>query len=403
VLDLTDERGYMCGHILNCLGAEVIKIEPPGGDRGRYRQLHLDNPSEKRESFYWSAYNIGKKSVTLDITSEKGRQIFGQLVENANIVIESFRPGYLDDHGLGYEKLSGINPGIILTSITPYGQTGPSSRFAASDLTLWAGTGYMWLCGAENEAPLRFSIPQSFLHGGAEAAMGSLVALRHLRKSGEGQQVDVSIVESIMWECLSANATWDMNQEILRREGAFRVFGPYRIRFLYPCKDGYVIFLLLGGHIGARGQRALTKWMDEEGLADDFLKEFDWDSFDASTYSDALARKLEPRFIDFFMTKTKAELFAGALKMQYMLAPVNSVQDLLESTHFQARDFWRAIDLPEGKSTATIPGPPFKSNGPQWRKSTAIPGIGEHNSHFLGDLLGLSAAEISVLNKEGVI
>ena len=166
--------------------------------------------------------------------------------------------------GWDMKKLSQINPALVMTSITPYGQTGPYEDFEAADIVSWAGSGYMWLCGTEGNAPLRFSIPQAYAHGGAEAAMGSMIAFWHRQKTGEGQHVDVSIAESAMWECLGAHASWDMNSEIFKRQGAFRAYGTYKIRFMYPCKDGHVIFMLIGGHVGARGQKALAA-MDGSG------------------------------------------------------------------------------------------------------------------------------------------
>ena len=403
VLDLTDERGYMCGKILGGLGAEIIKIEPPDGDPGRKIGPFVGDQPDPNRSLYWIAFNVNKKSVTLNLKTEEGKTILKKLAASADFVIESFKPGHLHELGLGYEDLSKLNPAIVMTSISPYGQTGPCKHFRVSDIVCWAGSGYMWLCGKEDRAPLRMSIPQAYLHGGAEAAMGSMVAFWHRQKTGEGQLVDVSITESAMWSCLTAHAAWDMNREILQRQGAFRAYGAYKIRFMYPCKDGYVIFLLLGGHIGARGQKALAQWIDQEGMSDEFLRNFDWDGFDASTYNDEMARKLEPFFERFFMTKTKDELFKAALKMQYLLAPVNTIQDLTENPHLAARDFWVDLDHPELDVRLTYPGAPFKSNRVSWRIDRRAPLIGEHNREIYGQELGFSDHEIRALTGKGVI
>jgi crotonobetainyl-CoA:carnitine CoA-transferase CaiB-like acyl-CoA transferase len=403
VLDLTDEKGYMCAKILGGLGAEIIKIEPPDGDRGRKIGPFVGDRPDPNRSLYWIAFNLNKKSITLDLKTAEGKTILKKLAASADFVIESFAPGHLHELGLGYEELSKLNPAIVMTSISPYGQTGPCKNFNASDIVCWAGCGYMWLCGNEDRAPLRMSIPQAYLHGGAEAAMGSMVAFWHRQKTGEGQHVDVSITESAMWSCLTAHAAWDMNREILQRQGAFRAYGSYKIRFMYPCKDGHVVFLLLGGHIGARGQKALSQWMDQEGMSDEFLRNFDWDSFDASTYNDEMARKLEPFFERFFLTKTKDELFKAALKMQYLLAPVNTIQDLTASPHLAARDFWVDLDHPELDVRLTYPGAPFKSNRVSWRIDRRAPLIGEHNQEIYGRELGFSDSEIRALTGKGVI
>ena len=403
VLDLTDEQGYMCGKILAGLGADVIKIEPPGGDGGRnIGPFYGDVPHPER-SLFWLAFNVNKRSITLNLEKRDGREIFNRLVEKADFVIESFRPGYLDELGIGYSALSQIAPRVVMTSITPFGQTGPHKDFQGSDIVCWGSSGYMWLCGESDRPPLRITIPQASLHGGSEGAMGSLVAFWHRQRTGEGQHVDVSIQESIMWECLSALSTWDLNKAILSREGAYRIFGPYRIRYVYPCKDGYVIFMLLGGHIGARGQRALVEWMAREGMADDYLRGFDWDTFDASTYNDATARKLEPLFENFFMTKTKEELFEGARKMQYLLAPMNTVKDMMENPHFKARDFWTEVDYPELGTHLTHPGAPFKSNEASWRMDRRAPLMGEHNEEIYEGELGFSEETLMTLKGSGVI
>jgi benzylsuccinate CoA-transferase BbsE subunit len=403
VLDLTDEQGYMCGKILGGLGAEIIKIEPPGGDRGRRIGPFIKDRPDPNGSLYWIAFNVNKKSITLDLERPEGQTIFKKLAAAADFIIESFRPGYLDELGLGYEALGRINPGAVMTSITPYGQTGPRKDFHAADIACWAGSGYMWLCGNEDRAPLRMSIPQAYLHGGAEAAMGSLIAFWHRQKTGEGQHVDVSITESAMWSCLTAHAAWDMNREILQRQGAFRAYGAYKIRFMYPCKDGHVIFLLLGGHIGARGQKALAQWIDQEGMSDEFLRNFDWDQFDASKYNDALARKLEPFFERFFMTKTKDELFRAALKMQYLLAPVNTIEDLTVNPQLAARDFWVDLEHPELNVRLTYPGAPFKSNRVSWRVDRRAPLVGEHNASIYGRELGFTEQQIRAMAQKGVI
>jgi crotonobetainyl-CoA:carnitine CoA-transferase CaiB-like acyl-CoA transferase len=403
VLDLTDEKGYMCGKILGGLGAEVIKIEPPNGDRGRDIGPFLNDKPGPNRSLSWIAFNVNKKSITLNLEKEEGKKIFGKLVKSADFVIESFKPGYLNELGLGYEDLNKINPGLVMTSITPYGQTGPYVDYHAPDIVCWAGSGYMWLCGSMGKAPLRISVPQAYLHGGAEGAMGSMVAFWHRQKAGEGQHVDVSITESIMWQCIGAHATWDMTGKILERQGSFRYYGTYKIRFVYPCKDGYVIFMLLGGHIGARGQRALVEWMDREGMSNEFLRSFDWDTFDASTYNDEMARKLEPFFESFFMTKTKAELFKEAQRMQFLLGPVNTVPDLMGDPHLVARDFWINVDYPELNTRLTYPGAPFKSGRVSWKMDHRAPLVGEHNGEIYGKDLGLSDGEILALGRAGAI
>ena len=193
VLDLTIERGWMCGRMLADLGAEVVKIEPPGGDPGRLRGLFVDpaRPSPD-ESLSWWFENRGKSSVVLDLDDAADRERLLGLVDGADALVESFPTGWLDERGLGVDSLLARNPHVVVTSITPFGRTGPYAHWSATDLTVAATTGEMWLTGDTDRAPVRLSVPQLFLHAGVEAAVHTLVALWHAQQTGEGQHVDVS-------------------------------------------------------------------------------------------------------------------------------------------------------------------------------------------------------------------
>lgn len=166
VLDLTDEKGLLCGRMLADLGADVIKIEKPGGDPARFRGPFYKDDPHPEKSFYWFALNLNKRSVTLDVETADGRDIFNRLVKTADFVIESFPPGHMKDIGLGYEALEKINPRVILTSITPFGQTGPYKDWKASELVAWAMGGFMFLCGDADRAPVQIACPQSYFHAG---------------------------------------------------------------------------------------------------------------------------------------------------------------------------------------------------------------------------------------------
>ena len=152
ILDLTTEKAFMCGRALADWGAEVIKIEPPGGDPARFRGLFLEDKVDPEKNLTWLAFNANKKSVRLDITKKEGKELFLKLIRTADAVIESYAPGYLDKLGLGYKELSKINPGIVLTSITGFGQEGPYKNFKASDLTIQALGGWMSVTGQAGKA-----------------------------------------------------------------------------------------------------------------------------------------------------------------------------------------------------------------------------------------------------------
>ena len=216
VLDLADEKGLLAGKIFADLGADVIKVEPPEGDSARRIGPFYKDEPELGNSLFWMAYNSGKRGITLDIHKEGDRELLKQLVKKADFLIESFPPGYLTELGLDYPVLEGINPGLIMASITPFGQTGPRAHWKGPDMIPWAMGGYMWMTGEPGLAPLRISHPpQAYLHVSAMAVVGSLMALHYRALTGKGQHVDVSAQQCPSWMLTNSYAFWDLQRKIL--------------------------------------------------------------------------------------------------------------------------------------------------------------------------------------------
>ncbi len=400
VLDLTDARGWMCGKLMGDMGADVIKIEPPGGDPGRHIGPYYRDEKDPEKSLYWFACNSSKRGVTLDLSKPAGQDVFRRLVKGADFVIESFAPGYMASLGLGYADLEKINPGIIMVSITPFGQTGPYRDLKASDLVLWAtGAGPMMRSFGDHDRPLmRISHhPQSYYHAGTEAVVGALVALYHRGQTGEGQHVDVSIQE-----CMSffPVGDWDLNHRV-RERGATGL--PVRVRHIWPCKDGYVMWRYTGGPNAVRHSIPLVKWMAAEGKADEWLQNFDWANFSHFTTTQDVIDRMEEQTIAFFMSHTKAEIMEGAIRYRIMLYPVAAANDIHQSPQLEARGFWREVEHPELQASIRYPS--------RWANlSEASPGIsrrppliGEHNQEVYGEELGLSAEELARLRQAGAI
>jgi len=342
VLDLTDEKGCFCAKILGDLGAEVIRVERPGIKR----------------DFWWWAYNYKKTLVYLDI--EKEREKVLQLAKEADFVIESFPPGYLDQLGLGYNALREANPRLIVTSITSFGQTGPYRDFKASDLELMAMSGVMYLVGDSDCPPVRIGFPQAYLIASAEAAVGTLVAHYWRGTTGEGQQVDVSAQESLFLTLMHAPFFTRWGAPKPRRTGAYRL-GVTGAMFLHPliwkCRDGHIAFMLQGGMAGAHSNRTLVRYMDMEGDLPDSVRAINWETLDlAKTTPEQLAKVWEP-FARFFSRHTCQELYQVVLKERIQLFPVNTVKEILEDEQLDARQFWQEQEIPDVAKTLRFPGP----------------------------------------------
>ena len=400
VLDIADEKGLMCGKIMGDLGADVIKIEQPGGDSARNIGPFYHDEVEPEKSLFWFALNTSKRGITLDIEKPAGQRIMQRLVKTADFVIESFPPGYMDTLNLGYSTLEKINPGIIMVSITPFGQNGPYKDHKASDIVLCAlGSGpYMRSCGDVDRPPFRISYhSQAYLHAGTEGVVGALVALYHRQNSGEGQHVDVSIEE-----CMSFFPTgdWDFNRRV-RARGESLI--PVRVTHIWPCKDGHVMWRYTGGPMAVRHSIPLVNWMAEENMADDWLRNFDWENFSHYTTTQETIDRMEEQTIRFFMSHTKAEMMAGAIKHRIMLYPISSTADLLESPQLAAREFWTEVDHAELGEAITYPGKWANASDVPPTISRRAPLIGEHNIEIYEKEFGMSPEELGEMKQAGVI
>lgn len=405
VLDLTDDKGYLCGKLLGDLGADVLKIEQTGGDLGRRIGPFYNDIVDPNKSLSWFAYNTNKKSITLNIETTDGQRIFKKLVKSADFVIESFPPGYMDSIGLGYKALSLTNPQIIMTSITPFGQTGPYKDYKATDLVGMAMSGLVYSLGYPDRPPVRIGFPQAYLWAGAEAAVGTLMALRQRQLTGEGQQVDISMHRAVVRSSVEIVGWWVTNGVICRGQGSLRerFQTGFKHTVIWPCSNGYVVFFYFGGKVGASGNRALVDWMDREGIACESLKTRDWDSFDWAEVTPEEILEMEKPLRQFFMTHTKLELYEGAFKRNIMLYPAANARDTLENQQLKARQYWVEIEHPELSTAFTYPGPFVKASETPLKIRRRAPLIGEHNQEVYEKELGLSKEELVTLVGNGVI
>jgi benzylsuccinate CoA-transferase BbsE subunit/naphthyl-2-methylsuccinate CoA transferase subunit len=389
---------------LGDLGCDVIKAEKPGGDPSRNLGPFAHDSPDPEKSLYWLAYNTNKRSITLDIENTGGKEIFKMLVQKADAVLESFPPGYMAGLGLSYEELSEVNPSLVMTSITPFGQSGPYRDFKASDLTLWCLGGMAYVSGDPDRAPVQVSSPQSYLHGGAAAAAATLIALYHRELTGESQWIDVSIQEAVVHTLMNVVQFWDVCGIVLKRSGAFRtgLSTAANQRLIWRCKDGYVNFPIYATAGGAQSNAKLVRWMESEGIRDEYLSSIRWEEFDLSTALQEQFDRVEGSIGRFFKSRTMDELYQGAMKRGIMLYPVYRAKEIREDPQLMARGFWSNVDHAELGEITLFPGSPFVFSGERQNIHRAAL-IGEHNVDIYCAELGISEEEFVTLKEAGVI
>ena len=403
VLDLTDDKGFLCGKILADLGADVIKVERPGGDPSRRIGPFWDDIADPEKSLYWFAYNSNKKGITLDIETADGKEIFKSLVKTADFVIESFHPGHMEKLELGYPTLSNINEGIIITSISPFGQKGPYKDFKASDITLMGMSGMLYMTGERNDPPVNISIPQACLLAGADAAVGSLIAYYSRKMSGRGQHVDISMQQSAAWFLAMTIPYWELDGIILQRVGAYRTNSLGTIqRQMWRCKDGYIFFFMMGGLQGAKACRQIVKWMDEEGMGDKYLKAMDWEKFDMGSATQEVIDRISRPLEEFFLIHTKYEILTEAVNRNISICPLSDMKDLVNDRSLHERNFWNQLEHKELGVKIPYPKQFFKSSEEISINRFRAPLIGEHNDEIYSSL-GINKKDRILLKEAGVI
>jgi crotonobetainyl-CoA:carnitine CoA-transferase CaiB-like acyl-CoA transferase len=315
---------------------------------------------EGGDGLWWQAYARGKKSLVLDLESDAGRMRLLELAADADFVVESFTTDQTRRLGIEYDALSRVNPGVILVSISPFGRTGPKAAWPATDLTVWAASGAHSLAGDDDRAPVRTSVPQSFLHAGADAAGAALIALQARHKSGRGQHVDVSAQQSSAQAALSAILAAPNNAGITIERVAGGLRANFPIQLTWPCRDGHVAITLLFGPAFSEPNRRLMSWLHEHGACTAEDVETDWGQQLAAMTTGELSpepylelcRKVE----SFTIKRSQHELFEEGLARGLYIAPTLDIGALLAEPHFEARGFWKRIESPTSRGRIRVPG-----------------------------------------------
>ena len=364
VLDLSGLAGQYAGRLLADLGAEVIKIEPPGGDPVRSLPPFAGDEPGLDRSLRWLAYNSNKSSVVIDITTDSGRQQLLDMARSADVLLDSFEPRYLAGIGLSDEALRETNPRLITVSVTPFGESGPYSSYLGSDLHAIAMSGLTTIQGDDEQPPATAPLDQAYILANTHAAHGVFYALMARRKTGRGQHVEVAMQEvlaNIFYQVIRYSAT----SEIGERIGATGNLAPYNI---YQCKDGWVSLAVLL----APQARVFFDWMGEPALQDEFWYPLINRQGENMLFIDSLVRP----FIEQF---TVAEFVEEAQSRRLAAAPVNRPGDFADNVQFAERDYFQTVEHPE-IGPYPLPGAPFRMSETPIAQPKPAPLLNEHAS-----------------------
>lgn len=406
VLDLTGPLGFLCGKILADLGADVIKVEPPGGDPTRNSPPLLRLGSSEPQSLAWLAFNVNKRGITLNLESSAGQELFARLAKVSDFVLETFAPDAYAGTAIAYDRLKQQNECLIWVSVTPFGQQGPYRDYQASDIEIMALGGAMSLAGEPDGEPMRVTVPQAPMWVGAEAAMGALTALASRSVTGKGQRVDVSAQAAVLAALAHAPAFWDLNRVNPERSGIFltgRSVKGAKLRLFWPCKDGWINFSLYGGAAGRFANRQLAAWMEEKHVDAGRLKQVDWDKFDLTALSQEEVDALEAPIGKFLLALTKQEFYEGVIQREILGYPVSTVEDLHKDPQLAARQFWAEIRDSASGATLRYPGGFALINGTRLPITRPAPSVGQHNEEVYVDELRLSPQTFNDLKTKRIV
>ena len=388
VLDLADEKGLPCSKFFADLGADVIKIEQPGGDATRARPPFAKDIPHPERSLYFLHYNANKRGVTLDLDTLDGQALFRDLVKTADVVMETFPPGTMAGWGLGYEDLAALNPRIVVTSITAFGQTGPYRDYKGGELVAFALGGVMALSGEPGGppciAPGELACGMASIH----AALATQVALSHRIKTGRGQHVDVSLSDAA-----AHVGGYNIPFYSYHHEKAVRVTHAdtsFELHDVYPCEDGGVrLFILVRDH-----WRRFLDWIGSP-------KELRDPIFEDQEVRRDNRDLIDPFVKEFCVGLRKDELYMEGQRRHLAVSPMRTPAEFVESEQTRAREFFVEVEHPVvGRYGQVRPMHVFSES--PGRVRTAAPLVGQHNEEiFLGEL-GLSREELISLKAAGV-
>ncbi|WP_054030954.1 CaiB/BaiF CoA transferase family protein [Desulfatitalea tepidiphila] len=391
VLDLSNYiSGSFCSKLFADYGADVIKIEKPGrGTLTRHMPPYIGDLPDINKSVYFLYLNTNKRSVTLNLKTDSGKKIFGQLIQDADILLESFCPDTASRLGLTYDVIEKLNPSLIMASVTNFGQTGPYRDFRASDLVHYAMGGAMYSTGLPEMEPLTKGPNALLFETGLQSCYAVLGAYMAARHDGVGDHIDISIMEAQLAGCerrtanlLTYQYTGDFTRRTTPIAGLFSTVPP-----LLPCKDGYVTV-----SIGPKNFSKFLTLMGRPDLANDPK----WDANNMEVSSEVLKV-----YHDCFLKKTKMEWSEMFQKEGLICTPLSTPEDVCTDEHWKSRNFF--VEVPySSKEMVKIPRGFVRAESEWWKIRRPAPSLGQHNKEIYGEL-GYSIEELVALEAQGII
>ncbi len=387
VLDLSRLLpGGFCSMMLADFGADVIKVEDTGmGDYIRWSPPYYEGAEQTARGALFLALNRGKRSIRIDLKSEQGKAVLLRLAQDADVLLESFRPGVLDRLGVGYDRLREVNPGLVYCAITGYGQDGPNRDRSGHDMNYLGLNGLLGLTGEASGPPMQAAGQIADIGGGAlMGAIGILVALRERERSGEGQLVDCSMFDgSLSWLAMVAAETFA--SERAPRRGELQLAGSLTCYRPYACADGHVT-------LGALEPKFWRAWCEGVGREDLIDHAFDPPGSDAHR-----------AVSEIFAVRTREQWRQFASEHDCCLEPVLELDEVLESELVAARDMVVEVAQPGAEQPVRLLGAPVKlSRTPADPGRAAGPALGEHTEQVLR-AAGYGAEEIASLHESGAV
>ncbi len=389
VLDATRVvAGPYCSMILADLGARVIKIENPL--EPDYARDFPPLVGKDETSAFFAQYNRNKESITINFKSSSGRDLLKKLVKKADVFVENFRPGALDNLGIGYKNLKDENERLVFTAISGFGQDGEKSGRPSFDNTGQAESGLWSMNGYPDLPPVRVGTIIGDLAACFYAVIGTLAALREVETKGQGQFVDIAQVDSTLCLTESALVRYDVSGEEARPLGNQHTFArPYE---QFSCKDGYVFF---GGYNDKHWNQTLEVFGAQHLKADDGINTMQ-KRFQIDTYN----QRIKPLIESWFINHTKEEL-ENMLSDLVPLSPIKTIGEVITDSSLLARDM--IVDLPVGDQLVKMFGNPIKLSNHKENKIEGAPQLGEHNYEIFSKMLGLTKKEIAILKESRAI